>query len=253
VLAESGSSDRKYPIFVRSVPIQEHTEETPVNKPSLYSQITYIFLGVSLFAFNTQGGEILKSPPDEVNPTDKYLFFMHGKIVEKKGLPARSKKYGSYQYKDMLKALADKGFIVISEARGKGTDIYDYSSEIVGQVNGLISKGIPPRNITVSGFSKGGRMTAVVSSLSANKDVNYVILAGCRGSDISQYDLHLNGRILSIYDKNDDRFGSCDELFTVGDESLVSNEIVLTTGKGHGVFYMPRDEWIEPLVDWAKQ
>jgi hypothetical protein len=117
----------------------------------------------------------------------------------------------------------------------------------------LIDKGVPAINITVSGYSKGGRMTAVVSSLLANKQINYVILAGCRESDISQYNLKLTGRVLSIYDKGDDQFGSCSALFKTGGEDLVSDEIVLTLGKGHGAFYSPRKEWVEPMVKWAKQ
>jgi len=216
-------------------------------------KLTFIILGISFMALNAQASNILNAPPDEVSQTDRYIFFMHGKIVEKKGLPAKSKKYGSYHYKKMLKSIANGGFVVISEARGKDTDINDYSAKVVGQVNELISKGVPPKNITVSGFSKGGRMTAVISSLLTNKDINYVILAGCREGDISQYDLKLSGRILSIYDKNDDSFGSCDELFATGKDDVVSNEIVLTIGDGHGVFYSPRDEWVDPLIEWAKQ
>ena len=224
-----------------------------MDKSYLSLKTAFIILGIGLIAESALADDILTAPPEEVSQTDRYLFFMHGKIVEKKGLPARSKKYGSYEYKKMLKSIAEKDFVVISEARGKDTDIYTYSSKIVQQVNGLISKGVPPKNITVSGFSKGGRMTAIVSSLLANSEINYVILAGCRDSDISQYDIHLSGRILSIYDKNDDSFGSCNMLFATGKDNVVTNEIVLTIGKGHGVFYSPRDEWIDPVVEWAKQ
>jgi len=223
-----------------------------MSKSYIYTKVSYIILCACLLALKAQAGEILKIPPDEISQTGRYLFFMHGKIVEKKGLPAKSKKYGSYEYNKILKSIANEEFVVLSEARRGGTDIYEYSKKVAEQVNELISKGVPPRNITVSGFSKGGRMTAVVSSLVANKDINYVILAGCRESDISKYDIQLSGRILSIYDKNDDTFGSCDELFATG-EGIESKEIVLTIGDGHGVFYRPRKEWIEPVVNWASQ
>ena len=224
-----------------------------MDKSYLSLKTAFIILSIGLIAKSALASDLLTAPPDEVSQTDRYLFFMHGKIVEKKGVPARSKKYGSYEYKKILNLIAENDLVVISEARGKDTDIYNYSSKIVEQVNGLISKGVPPKNITVSGFSKGGRMTAIVSSLLANKDINYVILAGCRESDISQYDIQLSGRILSIYDKNDDSFGSCNTLFATGSDNVVNNEIVLTIGKGHGVFYSPRNEWIEPVVEWAKQ
>jgi hypothetical protein len=128
-------------------------------------------------------GEILDAPPESVSQSNHYLFFMHGNIVEKKGLPAKSKEYGPYDYDGMLKALSKQGLVVISEVRKQDTDIQAFATRIAEQVRILLEKGVPASNITVSGYSKGGRMTAVVSSLLANRDINYVILAGCRDSD----------------------------------------------------------------------
>jgi hypothetical protein len=224
-----------------------------VNRLCPYLKSIYIILAFSLPAISVQAGVILDALPDDVSKTDKYLFFMHGNIVEKKGLPAKSKEYGAYEYESMLNAFSNDGLVVISEVRRKDTDINEFASRVAGQVKTLIDKGVPASNITVSGYSKGGRMTAVVSSLLANKQINYVILAGCRESDISEYNLKLTGRVLSIYDKGDDQFGSCSALFETGGEDLVSHEIVLTLGKGHGAFYSPRKEWVEPMVNWAKQ
>ena len=205
------------------------------------------------YASSAFAGSIHEAVPSNVDLDKRYLFFLHGKIVEKKGVPARSKKYGAYKYRKMLKVFAGEGFEVISEARSKGTDIFDYSSEVIEDVEKLISTGVPAKNITVAGFSKGGRMTLVVSSLLDNKDVNFVVLAGCRSTDIDNLGLSPTGRVLSIYDSNDDKFESCSEIFSAGGEGLESNEIVLEIGDGHGVFYQPMDEWVNPLVSWAKQ
>jgi len=196
---------------------------------------------------------IHKSTPVKINTEDRYLFFMHGKIVEKKGIPASSKRYGDYDYMDMLDSFASHGFNVISEARSSGTDVHDYAYKVAKQVEGLISSGVPASHITVSGFSKGGRMTLIVSSLLNHKDINYVVLAGCRLSNRYDYDLNPSGRVLSIYDSSDDRFGSCSEVFTEGKDNLKSNEIVLNTGDGHGVFYTPIAEWVVPMMSWAKK
>jgi hypothetical protein len=198
-------------------------------------------------------GSIQESIPSSPNIDSRYIFFLHGKIVEKKGDPATSRKYGDYEYKNMLKTFEESGFEVISEVRSSGTDIYDYSAKVAEDVDKLISSGVPAKNITVSGFSKGGRMTLVVSSLLGNKDINYVVLAGCRSSDIDNLDLSPSGRVLSIYDSDDDKFESCAEIFSSGDKDLVSKEIVLDIGDGHGVFYNPIDEWVKPLVSWSKQ
>ena len=67
------------------------------------------------------------------------------------------------------------------------------------------------------------------------------------------YDLNPSGRVLSIYDSSDDTFGSCTKVFIEGKDNLISNEIVLNTGDGHGVFYTPIDEWVSPMMSWAKK
>ena len=191
------------------------------------------------------------STPTSINAESRYLFFMHGKIVEKKGIPATSRRYGDYDYLDMLDTFASNGFNVISETRSSGTDVHDYAFKITDQVVELIRSGVPASHITVSGFSKGGRMTMIVSSILNNKDINYVVLAGCRLSNRYDYDLNPSGRVLSIYDISDDTFGSCSGVFEEGNINLVTNEIVLDTGKGHGVFYTPITEWVKPMMSWA--
>lgn len=211
------------------------------------------YLAIVPFIASAESGSIYESVPKNVDSTARYLFFLHGKIVEQKGVPASSKKYGDYEYMKMLQIFADAGFEVISEARSKGADINDYSSKISDSVEKLIDAGIPAKNITVSGFSKGGRMTLLISSLLENKDVNFVVLAGCRTSDIDNLGLSPIGRIMSIYDSNDDTFGTCAEIFASGGDDLITNELVLSIGDGHRVFYQPLDEWVQPMIKWAKQ
>jgi hypothetical protein len=216
-----------------------------------------VFIALSLFTIsctqNKHADLIYTSTPASINAEAHYLFFMHGKIVEKKGLPASSGRYGDYDYFDMLDSFASYGFNVISEARGSGTDVHDYAYKVAKQVEKLISSGVPASHITVSGFSKGGRMTLIVSSMLNLKDINYVVLAGCRLSNRYDYDLNPSGRVLSIYDSSDDTFGSCSRVFAEGKGNLETNEIVLNTGDGHGVFYTPIDEWVAPMMSWAKK
>jgi predicted esterase len=195
---------------------------------------------------------IHSSTPDNINKKSHYLFFMHGKIVEKKGLPASSRRYGDYEYQNILDTFASNGFNVISEARSHRTDIYDYATDVAEKVEQLLNSGVPASHITVSGFSKGGRMTLVVSSLLNNKDLNYVVLAGCRTSDIEKFILNPSGRVLSIFDSNDDSFESCSEIFSEGKDNLYSREIILNTGDGHGAFYSAMPEWVTPMIEWAK-
>ncbi len=220
-------------------------------------KMTLILIALSLFLTGCGPSKYAKlmhkSIPVTIDTDRYYLFFMHGKIVEKKGLPASSKRYGDYEYQDMLDIFASHGFNVISEARGSGTDVHDYAYEVAKQVEKLIDMGVPASHITVSGFSKGGRITMVVSSLLSDKNINYVVLAGCRLSNRYNYDLNPSGRVLSIYDSSDDTFGSCSEVFSEGKDNLFTNEIILDTGDGHGVFYTPINEWVMPIMSWAKK
>jgi hypothetical protein len=220
--------------------------------------VNYFLLLIGLFSFVrlAPAGEVLQQLPETVSAESKYLFFLHGNIVEEKGVAsAVSKEYGFYEYKKILDELAKNGFVVISEVRGDDTKVGQYAKKIAGQVNILIEKGIPPGNITVAGFSKGGKITLVTSSIVGNQNINYVVLAGCiRNSDkfIKEFGLDLKGRVLSIVDYKDDTFSSCKDMFNSSSGGLEHKEIILKEGRGHAVFYSPNDKWIEPLVSWIK-
>ncbi len=190
------------------------------------------------------------SLPPTINTNSHYLVFMHGKIIEKKGLPAKSKRHGPYEYEAMLDRFAASGFTVISQTRNYPVDIFDYAVGVSEQIEKLLAAGVPAHNISVAGFSKGGRMALVVSSFIQNRDINYIILAGCRTSDIDQLDLDLYGRVLSIYDISDDKFESCSEIFSASKGITQSREIALDTGLGHGLFYSPLDIWLSPMTQW---
>ena len=221
-----------------------------MNKPILVVLMSLLIVNCTQ---NKYAEFIYPTLPDNINKESYYLFFMHGKIVEKKGTPAKSRQYGDYEYHRILSKFASYGFDVISEARNSGTDIYDYASSVAEQVEQLIKADVPPSHITVSGFSKGGRIALVVSSLLNIKDLNYVILAGCRTADIENFNLHASGRVLSIFDASDNRFGSCKEIFSEGKGNLQSREIVLDIGYGHGAFYSPRPSWVNPMMKWVKK
>ena len=221
------------------------------------STIHYLLL-LSLLSFASPSfsGEVLQDLPTAINPNGKYIFFLHGRIVERKGvLLAESNDYGFYEYKKILNVLAKHDFIVISEARGDDTKVKSYAKKITSQVSTLIEEGVPAANITVSCFTKGGKITRVTSSRVGNENVNYVVLAGCIRKTkkfINKFDLDLKGRVLSIVDYKDDIFSSCEEMFNSSSGGLKHKEIILKEGSGHGVFYTPNDKWVVPMIDWIK-
>lgn len=219
------------------------------------STIHYLLL-LSLFSFASPSfsGEVLQDLPTTINPNSKYIFFLHGRIVERKGVAfADSNDYGFYEYKKILDTLAKHDFIVISEARDSDTKVKRYAKRIARQVSTLIAEGVPAKNITVSGFSKGGKITLVTSSRVGNESINYVVLAGCIRKTkkfINKFSLDIKGRVLSIVDYNDDIFSSCEDMFNSSSGGLKHKEIILKEGSGHGVFYTPNDKWIKPMIDW---
>jgi len=62
----------------------------------------------------------------------------------------------------------------------------------------------------------------------------------------------LKGRILSLYDGADTMAGSCGPLFATA-PGLQTKEVRFTIGRGHGVFYTARKEWIDLVADWARR
>jgi hypothetical protein len=201
-------------------------------------------------------GSTHESIPAEISPDANYLFFLHGQIVEDKGVRPVSETFGTYEYQEILAAFAGRGFVVISEARSRGTDVWGYAKSVAGQVRQLLSSGVDAANITVVGASKGGAIAIAVSSMIQNDDVSYVIIAACSEKGIDLYasrGVFLSGRVLSIYDVSDTFTGSCEEYFmrSMGRGLGEYKEVVLNTGMGHGFHYSPSPEWIEPAVDWA--
>ena len=60
--------------------------------------------------------------PPTLDSSARYLFFLHGRNVEKSGPHGEHPRHGAYDYYGILKAFADLGFTVISEIRPMGTN-----------------------------------------------------------------------------------------------------------------------------------
>ena len=131
-----------------------------------------------------------------------------------------------------------------------------YAAKVADQVNALLAKGVVPEDITVSGYSLGSMTTLVASGLIANPKVNFVLLAGCPVNTAIPVTIDyskVKGRVLSITDTKDDKFGSCNGRLP---ESVTYKEVVLNSGEGHAVFRLTDEKnlklWKEPLAAWAK-
>ena len=147
--------------------------------------------------------DIFQQVPDNPDHAKRYLFYLHGLIVEEAGIRPKSEEHGYYEYQLILEALAREGFVVISETQGKGTEIKPYAEKIASQIKILLAHGISPGNITIVGASKGGVICAYVSTMLREKAINYLFLAGLFEKCLVDETLKLYGNVLSIHDRSD--------------------------------------------------
>ncbi|MBU1099196.1 MAG: hypothetical protein KKA84_02245 [Bacteroidetes bacterium] len=203
------------------------------------------------------GQNIYTSLPQKIDPSAKYIFYLHGHIVELSGRHPHSEEYGYYEYDKIIGRLAESGSIVLGEVRQPNTDRFEYAKKVSAQIDSLMSSGVEPENITVIGASRGAFITMLISNELRNKKINYVLLAifNKRIVDIFiENNFILSGRILYIVDESDKIAGSSKPfLEKLQNESLLEfKEIITHMGNGHGLLFQPYDEWVLPALDWAK-
>lgn len=194
-------------------------------------------------------GAIYSEVPERIDASKRYLFYLHGRIVELQGRKAVSPEFGPYEYDAILRALAEPGFEVISEIRPPFTGP-EYAKKVAAAVRRLLLAKVPADHITVAGFSKGGGLTLAAAAELGEPRVNFVVMAICGGETADELVGRVKGRMLSIYDASDKLAGSCARVLPHGTAGT-SREIVLHVGRGHGTFFTPRNEWLDPVRDWA--
>ena len=192
-------------------------------------------------------GAIHEDVPATIDKDARYLIYLHGRILELQGRQAKSPDFGAYEYDGILKALAAKGLVVISELRGPDTNV-SYARKVAAQVRKLEAAGVPAHHITVAGFSKGGLLARAAVAGLADPALNVVLMAACGRNPHPDRPPMLKGRILSLYDESDEMAGSCAPFVAPGMET---KEVKLTTGLRHGVFFRPRPDWIDLVAGWA--
>lgn len=228
--------------------------------------ISVLTVSLSLLFFSTVSSVIAARAsydiPATIDISKKYLFYLHGNGVEINGPTGAHPRWGRFDYHGVVEAFQNRGFIVISEVRPKGTDIVQYAKKEVKQINSLINAGVPPENITILGFSKGGVIAMYVSAGVKNATIKYIFAASCvyKGKFKKIYKKTLEeaapfivGSILSIYDEKDPICGTCKKTFQVAPEGTKYTEIELEVGKGHATFFGPMNEWIDPVTNWIAE
>ena len=181
----------------------------------------------------------------------RYLYYLHGKIVEDLGPTGISPRHGPADYPGIVDAFRRAGLTVVSEVRPKDTDVTSYADKVAADIRGKLAAGTPARNITVVGASKGSVIAMLVSSRLQQDGVRYVFLANCNDWMERTFAPRFTGEVLSIYDASDDIGESCRPIAARSPKLQRFEEIRLQTGLGHGVIYRPLASWIGPSIRWA--
>ena len=195
-------------------------------------------------------GVVLASVPREIDRSARYLFYISGYIVAEGNTRPTSPKYGVYEYQEILESFKERGFVVISEARKQSPEIEPYAAKVATQVKQLLSAGVPPQNITVVGASQGSWIAMLVSTYTANRDVNFVFLAACAAEDGLLKSVDLHGNVLFISERTD-LAGSCQRFRDDAKGIREYKAIEINTGLKHGFLYRPLKEWLEPTIEWS--
>ena len=212
--------------------------------------MTLLFGACLALATSVAPGAILADVPAKPDPKSRYVFYLHGRILEVQGRNAVSPDFGRYEYDAILAALAARGATVIGEIRRDGAG-QEFVERVAGQVRALTAAGVPAKNVAVVGASKGGNLTLRVSAALGDPEVSYVVLAGCGGS--AELAAALRGRILSIYDAKDRFEPSCGPTFAKALRLAAKREIVVKLGLDHGLLYKPYPEWVDPALAWIER
>lgn len=195
--------------------------------------------------------ELLTDFPLNIHADEKYVFYSHGLIVEGDDPRPIHPEFGAYEFEEIKQAIFKDGdFNLIAHHRKINTDQHVYAQQLTTWVNRLIEAGVKPASITLIGFSRGAQITAEASSLLNQTGINTATIAFCFDGDyLMEPPLQFGGHVLSLYETSD-VVKSCETILARSDSAKSIREIAISTGKKHGAFYTPKDEWMEPLKKW---
>lgn len=240
---------------LKLIKIHEHTPTLMIysKQHQLFSGAVFM-VGIVVLSFNChiQAQNINSTVPESINPDHRYVFYLHGAIVQQQGANAVSEQHGPYEYQNILSALASLNYQVISEVRPKDSQIDTYAKKIASEINALRSSGVPAKRITVVGASLGAYMAVETAYNLQNNEINYALLGMCSDYAIDYFKDRRDkicGNFFSIYETSDGP-GSCEPL--LGDNACNKGfkELALNMGNSHGFLYKPYPEWVEPLQQW---
>lgn len=214
---------------------------------------TIIGISLLLTTYSVNAANIFTEFPEKIDSKQSYVFYSHGLVLEgniDKPYNLNKPVWGIYDFPAVKESLSDGSYNLIAYHREKNTDPYSYAKKLAHDVNQLIQAGVPEQHIALVGFSRGGEITMLASNELKNKNLNFVIRAGCDGI-VKNNNIQLYGNIFSIFETSDE-VGSCEFMKKRSPEVTGYQEISISTGQQHGVFFRPNKAWVSPVKQWLK-
>ena len=181
---------------------------------------------------------------------NKYIYYLHGRIIEIQGKNAVSDEYGKYEFDSIVNVFKDSNSIVIAEVRTENVDYLQYANKVSKEIDSLVKLGIKSKNITVIGASKGAIIASNISNINSNP-INYVFLAGNNDYQEEHNDWKFHGQVLCFYDDSDNIAGkNYDYWKNKPNYTTKFEQIKIDKKLGHGFLYKPYKEWVEPTKKW---
>lgn len=185
-----------------------------------------------------------------VHNNRKYIYYLHGRIIEIQGKHAVSDIYGKYEFDSIVSALRDSKHIVFAEVRSENVDYLEYAKKVSKEIDSIVKLGVKPKDITVIGASKGAIIASNISNINLNP-INYVFLAGNNEYQEKNNQWKFHGQVLCIYDLSDSIAGGNYNYWKNNENYTIKFEqIELKTNLGHGFLYKPLNAWLEPTKKW---
>lgn len=202
-------------------------------------------------ASNSLAGTLYTSFPETVYPSEKYVFYSHGLIVEGENVMPVDERWGVYDFIAVRQALQDPDYNLISYHRAENTIADEFAKKLANDVRKLIARGVKPESITLLGFSRGGEISLLAATKLRMDKINTILLAVC-GDFIKEHSEYSGfGRISSIFETSDFA-GSCQLLKDRNKQIQSFREVSINTGKEHGAFYQPLPQWLGQVKKWLK-
>jgi hypothetical protein len=210
---------------------------------------------IMLFITNSAYGQSINTSVSfNIDKSGRYMFYLHDRIVEERGVNAVHPRIGEYKYLDILDSLKNDNFHVISEVRPKNTNVKLYADKVAKQIDTLIRAGVLSQNIFVLGAGGGAYIGLWVSAKAKNEKLNFIFMSPCPGT--TKYDFReqmICGNFLSIIDVSQNSGPSYSTVLPNRKCIRGNQEIKLNLNKKEGYYYKPYSEWLIPLVNWSNK